>query len=386
MTDATGQSKMLKKTLMENWRREMHAASLYERSAQTERDEQRKTVLQQLADLEYRHAQMWADRLQHEGVSADEFKPPAVDEAEKPTSLKLLLQQIEEAEHGNMAWYQSLRNVVEDEGIIGIIDQIDNDEASHQDIDSMLFETKTAEKRLSKLWNNENHRQGTSDWVGDAIYGVNDGLGAIFGIISGVAGFTANTNTVLVSGMFGALASTLSMGAGAWLATKSENEVMQTTLAQERSEIEESPEHEIEELALLYQLKGFGIPESMRIAQQIAQDKDQFLKTMVQEEFGFQESGFGKPWRSAVFGGLSTLVGGIIPLIPFFFMSGIPALLAAAVISIVAHFAVGAAKSSITVRGWFSSGLEMTLVGVIVGLGSYLLGLLGAALFGAHLG
>lgn len=386
MTDAKGHPELLKKTLMENWRREIHAASLYERSARTERDEKRKSVLQQLADLEYRHAQMWADRLAREGVPSEQLQRPVVNAEGKSSSLKKLMEEIEEAEHGNMTWYKSLRNVIDDEEIVGIIDRIDEDEAAHQDMDALLFESGSAQHRLSKLWNNEDHGRGANDWVGDAIYGVNDGLGAIFGIISGVAGFTANTNTVLVSGMFGALASTLSMGAGAWLATKSENEVMQTTLSQERQEIEQDPEHEIEELALLYQLKGFDVPESMRIAGQIAKDKDQFLKTMVQEEFGFHEENFAKPWRSATFGGASTLVGGIIPLIPFFFMTGISALIVAAIVSIIAHFAVGAAKSAITVRGWFASGLEMTLVGIIVGVGSYGLGLLAALVFGTHLG
>ncbi|MCL6454085.1 MAG: VIT1/CCC1 transporter family protein [Alicyclobacillus sp.] len=285
-----------------------------------------------------------------------------------------------------MAWYRSLENVLDDEASLRIIEQINHDEASHQELDELFTEPGSAEKRLTKLWKNERHNRGAGDWVGDAIYGVNDGLGAIFGIISGVAGFTANTQTVLVSGLFGALASTLSMGAGAWLATKSENEVMQTTFAEERAEIAEDPDHEVEELALLYQLKGFDPAESDRIAHQIAQDDEQFLKTMVQEEFGFHEANQGNPWKSAVFGGLSTLVGGVIPLIPFFFLQGWPALITAAVVSILAHFAVGAAKSLITVRGWLASGLEMTAVGVIVGLASYGLGMLASALFGTTIG
>ena len=232
--------------------------------------------------------------------------------------------------------------------------------------------------QLNRLWKRERwHKTNTSGWIGDAIYGVNDGLGAIFGIIAGVAGYTANSNTVLVSGLFGALASTLSMGAGAWLATKSETELRQNEIAHERREIIEEPEHEIEELSLLYQLKGFSEAESQQIAYRISQDTELFVRTMAHEELGFQDESAGSHWNSAVIGSLSTLVGGVVPLIPFFFTKGIVAMVAAAIVSIFAHFAVGAAKALVTARSWWASGFEMTLAGIIVGVVSYGLGILG---------
>ena len=217
-------------------------------------------------------------------------------------------------------------------------------------------------------------------WLGDAIYGVNDGLGAIFGIIAGVAGFTANSHTVLVSGFFGAVASTLSMGVGAWLSTRSRNELAHSEQQHERREILENPEEELEELRLLYELKGFTKSEAQEIADRLAGDPEQLLKVMSQEELGLAEDGGGNPWSSAGIGALSTFVGGILPLIPFFFMSGIPAIIAAAFVSIVAHFAVGAAKSIVTVRTWWASGFEMTVAGILVGIVSYGVGLLGTAL------
>jgi len=69
-----------------------------------------------------------------------------------------------------------------------------------------------------------------------------------------------------------------------------------------------------------------------------------------------------------------TAIGAFIPVIPFFFMAGIPAIIVAAIISLIAHFSVGAAKSLITIRSWWSSGLEMTLVGAIEGAVTYALG------------
>jgi len=76
-------------------------------------------------------------------------------------------------------------------------------------------------------------------------------------------------------------------------------------------------------------------------------------------------------------------VGGILPLTPFFFLSGVQAIVVAALVSILAHFAVGAAKSVVTVRRWWASGLEMTVAGIVVGLVSYGVGLLGTLLIHA---
>lgn len=371
------------RTVRENLRREVQAAKLYEAAASRETDARRKEVLNKLADVEYRHAKMWEEKLIDLG--ADTSVHINVTEVPKSKNLMVLLDEIERIEQGNDAWYQSQRNVIDDPTYTAIYDEIDADERSHAEIAMQLAEPNTSvpKRQLHRIWNSERwHKNQSGGWVGDAIYGVNDGLGAIFGIIAGVAGYTKVDQTILVSGMFGALASTLSMGAGAWLATKSENELMDAELEAERREIEEDPEHEIEELALLYELKGFSSEDAMRIASQIASDKETFLKTMAQEELGIHEIGRGNPWSSSLFGGLSTFVGAIVPLIPFFFLHGAAALITAAIVSIIAHFIVGALKSKITVRSWWTSGLEMTLVGVIVGGASYLLGELGQLLLG----
>jgi vacuolar iron transporter family protein len=371
-------SRYIQKTLTENWRREMEAALLYEEAARAEPAGRRRDVLAKLAQVEYDHAQLWAEKLTELGVSTDDLQRPRVDIS--GMDAHLLLARIEEVEHGNAAWYESLKNVLDDEEYQRIIERIDADEAAHASLDEALQPNeKTAKKRLKSMWHNERwHRHQTGGWVGDAIYGVNDGLGAIFGIIAGVAGYTANDQTILISGFFGALASTLSMGAGAWLATKSENELMESEITQERKEIDEDPEHEIEELALLYELKGLTADEAARVAHQVAQDPDEFLKTMAAEELGIHETSTGNPWKSAWFGSASTFVGAIVPLIPFFFMHGITAMITAAVVSIVAHFVVGAAKSVMTTRSWWASGLEMTFVGILVGVVSYALGEVGS--------
>jgi VIT1/CCC1 family predicted Fe2+/Mn2+ transporter len=217
------------------------------------------------------------------------------------------------------------------------------------------------------------HVRGTG-WIGDAIYGVNDGLGAVFGIVSGMAGYTGGSEVVLAAGLAGTLASALSMGAGAYLSSKSQREVYESEIARERTEIEEDPHEELLELELFYQLKGFSAEESRSMAEQIQKQPKQFLRTLVQEELGLSEETFPNPWRSTLSASVSTAIGGFIPIIPFFFTVGMPAVIASFVISTLAHFVVGASKALVTARPWWATGLEMTVVGIIEAAITYGLG------------
>jgi len=217
------------------------------------------------------------------------------------------------------------------------------------------------------------HRRGTG-WIGDAIYGVNDGLGAVFGIVSGMAGYTGGSEVVLAAGLAGTLASALSMGAGAYLSAKSQREVYESEIAREQAEIDEDPHEELLELELFYQLKGFSAEESRSMAERLQKEPQQFLRTLVHEELGLNEATFPNPWRSMLSASVSTAIGGFIPIIPFFFTVSMPAVIASFIISTLAHFVVGASKSLVTTRSWWASGAEMTVVGVIEAAITYGLG------------
>ena len=179
---------------------------------------------------------------------------------------------------------------------------------------------------------------------------------------------------VLTAGVAGAIASALSMATGAFLAERSEAELMAANVERERQEIAEHPEEEKEELSLFYQLKGIDEATADELVEQLSKNPDAMLRALAQEEFGSVEAG-GDPKQAAVAAGISTGLGAIIPVIPFFFTTGTVAIVAAAVISLVAHFLVGAAKSLVTLRSWWSAGLEMTLAGAIVGGSTFLIGL-----------
>jgi vacuolar iron transporter family protein len=197
----------------------------------------------------------------------------------------------------------------------------------------------------------------------------------VFGIVAGVSGATGGNSAVLTAGLAGAIASALSMATGAFLAERSENEVTAANVARERQEIVEHPEEEREELSLFYQLKGIDPATASQLAEQMSRNPDAMLQTLAAEEFGASVDGGGDPVQASVAAGLSTGVGAIIPVIPFIFTTGTVAIVAAAVVSLLAHFLVGAAKSLVTLRSWWSAGLEMTLAGVIVGGALYLIGL-----------
>ena len=149
------------------------------------------------------------------------------------------------------------------------------------------------------------HVRGTG-WIGDAIYGVNDGLGAVFGIVSGMAGYTGGSEVVLAAGLAGTLASALSMGAGAYLASKSEREVYESEVERERKEIEADPEEERTELELFYQLKGFSAEEAQTMVERLQAEPKQFLRALVHEELGLSEENFPNPLRSTISATLST--------------------------------------------------------------------------------
>jgi vacuolar iron transporter family protein len=194
--------------------------------------------------------------------------------------------------------------------------------------------------------------------------------------VSGVSGATQGTSHyVLLAGMAGMIASALSMGSGAYLAAKSEREIYEAELAREREAIEMNGPEARELLSLYYQVKGLPEDDADHFVEHIAKDKEQLLRALAAERLSATEEALRNPITSAVSGAVSTGVGAFIPIVPFFFMSGYQAIITSAIVSLAAHFAVGAAKSLITVRSWWASGTEMTLVGAIEGIVTYVIGI-----------
>jgi vacuolar iron transporter family protein len=365
-------------TVRKMWRREVEAAATYRHLANRERDQKRKEILLRLADQEDKHATRWSERI---ALATGRAPDPADVEkglswVQRIADPAVVLHRLEQEETKADAEYGELMARLSDPTDRRIAEEAMHEERDHAIILRTLAggSMPTPRSALDTILRRERwHVRGTG-WIGDAIYGVNDGLGAVFGIVSGMAGYTGGSEVVLAAGLAGTLASALSMGAGAYLASKSEREVYESEVSRERTEIEEDPHEELLELELFYQLKGFSADEARTMAERIHKEPQQFLRTLVHEELGLSEETFPNPWRSTVSASVSTAVGGFIPIIPFFFTVGMPAVIASFIISTVAHFAVGASKALITTRPWWASGLEMTVVGILEAAITYGLG------------
>jgi VIT1/CCC1 family predicted Fe2+/Mn2+ transporter len=361
------------------WRREVEAAATYRHLANRERDRRRKEILIRLADQEDKHAARWSER-----IAAATGRVPDRKEVERGLSWfqrisdpNVVLLRLEQEENKAEAEYDELMGRLSDPADRKIAEDAMLEERDHAVILRTLAggAIPTPRSTLESILHRERwHVRGTG-WIGDAIYGVNDGLGAVFGIVSGMAGYTGGSEVVLAAGLAGTLASALSMGAGAYLSSKSQREVYESEVSREQTEIEEDPHEEMLELELFYQLKGFSPEESHSMAERLQKEPKQFLRTLVHEELGLSEETFPNPWRSTLSASVSTAVGGFIPIIPFFFTVGMPAVIASFIISTIAHFAVGASKALVTTRSWWASGAEMTIVGIIEAAITYGLGL-----------
>jgi len=371
-------------TVEKMWRREIEAATTYRHLADREPDPKRKDILMRLVAQEENHAARWAERIAAvTGHQPDRAKVErGLSWFDRISDPRVVLNRLEQEENQAEADYDRLIQRLSDPDDRRIAEEAKLDERSHAVILRTLAggSLPTPRSTLDTILRRERwHVRGTG-WIGDAIYGVNDGLGAVFGIVSGMAGYTGGSEVVLAAGLAGTLASALSMGAGAYLASKSQREVYESEVSRERAEIEEDPNEELLELDLFYQLKGFSADEARSMAERIQEEPKQFLRTLVSEELGLSEENFPNPWRSMLSATVSTAIGGFIPIIPFFFTIGMPAVVASFIVSTLAHFVVGASKALVTTRSWWASGTEMTIVGIIEAAITYGLGLAFAGL------
>lgn len=383
-------NKKLLAVLEANWQAEMEGHYRYTAFAQGEIDPQRRNALRGLAAAEKHHADLWARRIEELGAPSPRYTGDLSGRADSLVNrvggADLALRRLEIDEGRDIAKYGKQLKALGDELSIAILEEVIADEREHYQTLGNLIRSRRplpamppeqAQEALDDLVaeRDKGQRQ-AAGWVGDAIYGVNDGLGSIFGIVSGVSGATlGNSHFVLIAGLAGMVASALSMGSGAYLAAKSEREIFEAEFAREREAVEDNEAEAREVLSLSYQIRGLPEEDAERFVDHLAKDKEQLIKALARERLKTTEEGLSKPMVSAVSGALSTAIGALIPIIPFFFMTGIPAVIVAAIISLIAHFIVGAAKSLITIRSWWSSGFEMTWIGALEGAVTYAIGM-----------
>ncbi|MGA9762099.1 MAG: VIT1/CCC1 transporter family protein [Gaiellaceae bacterium] len=373
--------------LLTAWRGEILAGAVYELIARREKDSERAQILRRMAAAEGGHRARLEKRLRELGA---EVPDPSTVRVSRWLRLQVRLAPLErllaareaaETDEVDDLYLRSTGDATTDE----LLADIRRDERSHElAVNEMRTEAAPvvratsqppAQQRLALILGREKWHQTGAGWISGAIYGANDGLAAVFGIVAGVSGATGGSSFVLTAGVAGAVASAISMATGAFLAERSQIEVAEANVERERAEIAAHPDEEREELSLFYQLKGLDQASADQLAEKQSGDPEAMLRLLTAEELGGAAHEAGNPGQAAFAAGLSTGAGAIIPVIPFFFLTGNVAIALAGIVSIVAHFAVGAAKSLFTLRSWWASGLEMTLAGVIVGGLTYAIGL-----------
>ncbi len=361
------------------WKREIAGAKTYRALAERARSQEQRDILIRLAQAEERHAETWAARLRELGSAPPVFRETLIERLRRwvwvQSGTENALRQIEAMEDSDTSAYADLMQATTEEKDRAAVRTTEIEEKTHAKLLGEMTQPSAPVARLEAMMKTEKWHVRGGGWIGQAIYGMNDGLGSVFGVVAGVAGATsASAQFVIISGVAAVVANAVSMGAGAYLATKSEREVYEAEIARERRELETDPEQEREEMALFYELKGFTPDEAQQLAARMAENPEQMLKTLASEELGLSAETFPNPWREGLSAAVFTALGAFIPVIPFFFTDGMPAVIASFVISSLAYFAVGASKVLVTGRNWLRSGMEMLLIGLGVGIVTYAIG------------
>ena len=346
---------------------EVDASFLYSVFASLESDPDRKDILLELAEVENRHVERWKELLTSYNAKIKEQRPTIKARlsawyARKFGSAFPLSRMLNE-EANEVKDYLSLHrtSTLQDAKDTALI--LAKESAMH-----------TAS--LQELTNSTDepwHNTESGGTLGNIIYGFNDGLTANFGLVAGVIAATDNISTILVTGIVGTVADSLSMGASGYLAAKSEQEVYEHEIEMEREEIRLMPDIEEDELTLIYATRGIPKEHARLLAKEVMSDPERALAEKIQSELKIVES-HTTPLKEGWITGLATAIGAFIPVAPFLFTTGITAIWISFTLAMFSHFAVGGARSLFTGRGLFRSGFDMFIVGLGVAGVGYLVG------------
>jgi VIT1/CCC1 family predicted Fe2+/Mn2+ transporter len=364
-----------------NLQGEIDGAALYRTLSQTEKDPRLAQVYGRLAAVEEAHAEFWKRRIEALGRRVPRLAPGLRTRALEwlarrfgPAFVLPTVNTLEQADSGAYA--------AQPEAVAGGLPQA---ERSHARIIAALAApsaTGLSGATLARL--EGRHRGMGGNALRAAVLGANDGLVSNLSLVTGVAGAEMAGHAILVTGLAGLLAGACSMALGEWLSVGTARESAQRQIATEAAELEEVPEEEEEELALIYQAKGLPEDLAKTLAQRLIADKKTALDTLVREELGIDPDTLGgSAWVAAATSFLLFALGAIFPVAPYFALAGIPALIASLAASGAALMLIGAGTALFTGRGIWFSGARQLAVGFLAAGVTFALGrLIGTAIAG----
>lgn len=221
---------------------------------------------------------------------------------------------------------------------------------------------------------NHTHRDVNGGWLRPAVFGAMDGLVSNLALITGVAGGSADQQTIAITGLAGLAAGAFSMAAGEYTSVASQRELVEAELEVERGELLAHPKDELAELTALYVSRGVEPELAREVARQLSRDPEQALEIHAREELGVDPGDLPSPLVAAVSSFGSFALGALLPVLPY--LLGTTTLWPALALALAGLLGCGAAVARVTARSWWYSGLRQLVLGGAAAGVTYALGTL----------
>ncbi|MDB5004525.1 MAG: iron transporter [Mucilaginibacter sp.] len=225
---------------------------------------------------------------------------------------------------------------------------------------------------LHLIMHHDEHHLKSSDTIRDIVIGMSDGLTVPFALAAGLSGAVNSSGIVITAGIAEIVAGSIAMGLGGFLAGKTEADHYSAELQREYDEVERVPEEEKAEVKEVF--ANFGLSDALQtqVADEMAKDKDKWVDFMMRYELGLEKPLANRASRSAITIGLSYIVGGIIPLTPYFFESNSQIALAySCVITMICLFVFGYFKSKVTGQPPISGAFKVLIIGALAAAAAF---------------
>lgn len=341
-----------------NIQTELDASFLYGKLAENETDESVANVFRQMSLIERGHAEAFAEKYKLDLSKAG------------PSNRAKILNFI-----GKTFGYDYVLGVLMDteksisSAVIAAKKEqkipLSGGETNHVKILRTLLENEKNVTGSSFSKFEKRHRSVGGNALRAAVLGGNDGLVSNFSLVMGIAGATAGQEGVLVAGLAGLLAGALSMSLGEWISVKSSQELYENQMELEMEELETNPEGEKKEIALIYMAKGIPAEQAKEMAEELMKDKTAAYDMLVKEELGINKEELeGSAFEAAFYSFFMFAIGAIIPVIPFFFLKGMSAILLSVGLSSIGLFLIGASITLFTGKNVWFSGFRQVFFGL----------------------
>jgi VIT1/CCC1 family predicted Fe2+/Mn2+ transporter len=206
----------------------------------------------------------------------------------------------------------------------------------------------------------------SADTLRDIVIGMSDGLTVPFALAAGLSGAVSNTSLIIIAGLAEIAAGSIAMGLGGYLAGKTEVDHYNSEMKREYEEVETVPEIEKQELKDFFSSLGLSKEIQDQAVEEVSKDKEKWVELMMKYELGLEKPDPGRAGKSAFNIGFSYVVGGLIPLSPYFFVSnGIQGLKISAVITLICLFIFGYFKSKFTGVNKMGGAFRVMMIGAI---------------------